>query len=329
MRRREFIRLFGAAAAACPVVALAQGEQMRRVGVLLPLPESDPEQMSRIAALRQELERLGWSDGRNVRIDARYAAGGASEFAALAKQLVAMRPDVIFVQSTAFVAAVQRETRTLPIVFVNVSDPVGAGFVESLARPGGNLTGFMLFEGSVAAKWLAMLKEVSPGLKRAALLIDPRTSPYDYFLRPAEAAAASLGVEMMASRVGTRAEIEQAFDTVMRGRHGGILIAAGSTMLSNRDLIIELAARHRVPVVYPERVYAIDGGLMSYGIADLNEPFRQAASYVDRILRGEKPAELPVQAPTKYSTVVNLKTAKALGITVPPTLMVAADEVIE
>jgi putative ABC transport system substrate-binding protein len=318
-----------AAIATLPLSALAQtGERMRRIGVLLPLAESDPEQIARREGLRDGLARLGWADGRNVQIEYRYA-GGQERFAPLAKEMVALRPDVIFVQSTGFVAVVARETRTIPVVFANVSDPVGFGFVKNLSRPGGNLTGLLLFEGAVAGKWLAMLKEVSPGLKHASLMLDPKVTPFDYFFRAAEAAAPSLGIALAAARVESPAEIERAIETIARAPDSGLFIAPGSTVLRNRRLIIELAARHRLPAVYPERIYAVDGGLLSYGIADNVEPLRQAASYVDRILRGEKPADLPVQGPTKYSTVLNLRTAKALGLTVPSGLLVAADEVIE
>ena len=328
MHRREFVTGL-ASLAAWPCVARAQpGERMRRVGVLLPLAEADPAQMERREALRQGLERLGWSDGRNVRIEYRYA-GGQDRFAPLAKEMVALQPDVIFVQSTGFVTVVARETRTIPIVFANVSDPVGLGFVASLPRPGGNLTGFMLFEAEIAGKWLAMLKEVSPRIKRAALLIDPKVTPFDYFFRSAEAAAPSLAVELLPTRVESPAEIERAIESIAQLPDSGMFIPPGSTVLRNRHLIIALAARHRMPAVYAERIYAVDGGLMSYGIADHVEPFRQAASYVDRILRGDTPADLPVQGPTKYSTVLNLKTAKALDLTVPTGLLVAADEVIE
>jgi putative tryptophan/tyrosine transport system substrate-binding protein len=329
MRRRGFLCGLASTVAAWPRTVFAQpSARVPRIGVLLSQVESDPEQLARREGLREGLERLGWSDGRNVRIDYRYA-GGQDRFAPLAKEMVAQQCDVIFVQSTGFVAAVAQETRTIPVVFANVSDPIGSGFVKSLSRPGGNLTGLMLFEAGIASKWLGMLKEISPRLRRAALMADPRTTPFDYFFRLAEAAAPSLATELTASRVGSSAEIEHAIESIARVPDSGVFIAPSSTMLRNRRLIIELAARHRVPVVYPERIYAVDGGLMSYGIADPVEPFRQAASYVDRILRGEKPADLPVQGPTKYSTVLNLRTAKALGLTVPSGLLVAADEVIE
>jgi ABC-type uncharacterized transport system substrate-binding protein len=329
MKRREFIALAGGAAVAWPLGARAQAPgAMRRIGVLLPLAENDPEQLARREGLRQQLEHLGWAEGRNVRVEYRYA-GGADNFAPLAKEMVGLQPDVIFVQSTGFVAAVKRETSTIPVVFANVSDPVGSGFAASLPKPGGNLTGMLLFEAGIAGKWLAMLKEVSPRLKRVAFMIDPKTTPFDYFFPPSEAVAKSLAIDLIPSRVENVAEIERALETVAREPDGGFVVTPGSTMLRNRNLVISLAARHGLLAVYPERVYATDGGLMSYGTADLIEPFRQAASYIDRILRGEKPADLPVQAPTKYSTVVNLKTAKALGLSVPPSMMLAADEVIE
>jgi putative ABC transport system substrate-binding protein len=301
MKRRQFIAGLGGATIALPLAAAAQQpDRMRRIGVLLPLAENDPEQVLRREGLRQQLERLGWSDGRNVRIEYRYA-GGAEKFAPLAKEMVELQPDAIFVQSTGFVAAVKRETSTIPVVFANVSDPVGSGFAASLARPGGNLTGMLLFEAAIAGKWLAMLKEVSPRLKRVAFMIDPKTTPFDYFFPPSEAVARSLAIDLVSSRVENVAEIERALESIAREPDSGFVVTPGSTMLRNRNLMISLAARHGLPAAYPERVYAIDGGLMSYGTADLIEPFRQAASYVDRILRGEKPADLPVQAPTRYS----------------------------
>lgn len=328
MRRRDFLVGLGATAA-WPLAARAQQSgKMPVVGVLLPLAEGDPEQLARRDGLRQQLAQLGWLDGRNVRIEYRYA-GGVGRFAALAKEMIELQPDVIFVQSTGFVAAVQQQTRSIPVVFANVSDPIGSGFVASLARPGGNLTGLLLFEGQIAGKWLAMLKEVAPRVRRVAFIIDPRTTPFDYFFPPSETAAKSLAVELVPSRVENAGEIERALDGVAREPDSGFIVAPGATVLRNRGLLISLAARHGLPGVYPERVYAIDGGLASYGTADLIEPFRRAAFYIDRILRGEKPADLPVQAPTRYSTVVNVRTAKALGLTVPPSLMLAADEVIE
>jgi putative ABC transport system substrate-binding protein len=243
--------------------------------------------------------------------------------------MVALKPDVIFVQALGLAGAVRGETRTVPVVFANVSDPVGAGFVETLARPGGNFTGLVLFESAIASKWLTMLKEINPALAGAALIGDPDVSPTSYFFAAAEAVAPSLGVGLVQSPVRSVADIEKALEGLAASPGRGFFVAPGSTVLRNRRLIIELAARYRLPAVYPERVYALDGGLMSYGIADLIEPFRQAATYIDRILRGEKPSDLPVQAPTKYTTVLNMKTAKALGVALPASLLVAADEVIE
>jgi putative ABC transport system substrate-binding protein len=283
---------------------------------------------ARVAGFRQGLERLGWSEDRNARIDARFAAGNADQFQVLAKELIALQPDVIFAHSTPVVAALQRESRMIPIVFVSVSDPIGSGFVASLARPGGNLTGLLQYEEGIAGKWLAMLKEIAPRLARAALVANPKTTAYDYFLRAAQAAAPSLTIEVVSTPVETTADIERAIESAARAPNGGLLLPPDTTTTVHRDLIIALAARHRLPAVYPFRVFVEAGGLMSYGTEQV-AMFRQAALYVDRILRGAKPADLPVQAPTKFETVVNLKTAKALGLTVPPGLLVAADEVIE
>jgi putative ABC transport system substrate-binding protein len=330
MQRREFITLLGGAAAGWPLTARAQQpERMRLIGVLMNFPESDPTAQSAVAAFRDPLTKLGWMEGSNLRIELRWGAGDPDRMRTLAKELVALHPDVILAHTTPAAAAVQRESRTIPIVFVRVSDPIGSGFVASLARPGGNLTGLLFFEASIVGKWLSMLKEMAPRLARAALVANPKTTPYDYFLQAAEAAAPSLAIELVPSRVENAADIERAVESVARVPDGGLVILPDATMFRNRDRIIALAARYRLPAVYFERPFATAGGLMSYGPTDPIDPFRQAASYVDRILRGEKPADLPVQVPTKYSTVVNLKTAKALGLTVPPGLMVAADEVIE
>jgi putative ABC transport system substrate-binding protein len=330
MKRREFITLLGGAAATWPLAARAQQpERMRRIGVLMGLLENDPDATVWISALRKSLQESGWVEGRNIQVDYRWGAGDPDRMRTLAKELVALHPDVILAHTTPAVAAVQRESRTIPIVFVRVSDPIGSGFVASLARPGGNLTGLLFFEASIVGKWLSMLKEMAPRLARAALVANPKTTPYDYFLRTAEAVAPSLAIEIVPSRVENAADIERAVESVARVPDGGLVIPPDLTMLRNRDLIIALAARYRLPAIYYDRPFATAGGLMSYGLTDPTEPFQQAASYIDRILRGEKPADLPVQVPTKYSTVVNLKTAKALGLTVPPGLMVAADEVIE
>ncbi|MEX2035548.1 MAG: ABC transporter substrate-binding protein [Xanthobacteraceae bacterium] len=330
MRRREFIACLGGAAAMWPLAARAQqGQGVRRIGVLVVNAEDNPETKARLAAFRQGLERLGWSEGRNVRIDTRFApARSADQAQALAKELVALQPDVILAHSTAIAAALQRESRAIPIVFLSVSDPIGTGFIASLARPGGNLTGLMQYEASITGKWLAMLKEIAPRLARAALVANPKTSPYDYFLRAAEALAPSLAMEIVPSPIENAADIERAISSFARVPNSGLLLPPDSTTIVHRDLIISLATRYRLPAVYALRVFVAAGGLMSYGI-DIIDVFRQAASYVDRILRGAKPADLPVQAPTKYETTLNLKTAKALGLDVPPTLIVRADEVIE
>ena len=329
MRRREFITLLGGAAVAWPVAARAQQpERMRRIGVLSAFADDDPDMQAWLPAFRQGLERLGWSEGRNVRIDTRFARANVDQHQALAKELVALQPDVIVAQTTPVVTALQRESRALPIVFVYVSDPVGSGLVASLARPGGNLTGLLLYEASIVGKWLAMLREIAPRIARAALVADPKTPIYDYFLRAAEAIAPSLAIELVPSPVETAADIERAIESFARAPNGGLFLPPNATIVLHRDLIIALAARHRLPAVYAFRQFVAAGGLVSYGI-DQVDVWRQAALYVDRVLRGANPADLPVQAPTRYETAVNLKTAKALGLTVPPGVLVAADEVIE
>jgi putative ABC transport system substrate-binding protein len=331
MQRREFITLLGGATVGWPLAARAQqGERLRRIGVLMGFAEDDPETIVRVAKFRQELERLGWSEGRNVRIDYRFTAARADQFQVLAKELVALQPDVILAHATGIAAALQRETRAIPIVFVNVSDPIGAGFIASLARPGGNLTGVLHYEASITGKWLAMLKEIAPRLARAALVGNPTVTVtgYDYFLRAAEAIAPSLAIELVPSRVENAADIERAIESFARVPNGGLVLPPDATTNVHRDLVITLAARHRLPAIYTARLFVTAGGLMSYG-TDQVEMFGQTASYVDRILRGAKPADIPVQAPTKYETVLNLKTAKTLGLDVPPSLLVRADEVIE
>jgi ABC-type uncharacterized transport system substrate-binding protein len=292
--------------------------------------EDDPEGILRVAKFRQELERLGWSEGRNIRIDYRFTAASADQFQVLAKELVALHPDVILAHATGNAAALQRETRAIPVVFVNVSDPIGAGFITSLARPGGNLTGVLHYEASIAGKWLAMLKEIAPRLARAALVGNPKVmlTGYDYFLRAAEATAPSFAIELIPSHVENAADIERAIESFARVPNGGLVLPPDSTTNVHRDLVIALAARYRLPAIYTARLFVAAGGLMSYG-TDQVEMFGQTATYVDRILRGGKPADLPVQAPTKYETVLNLKTAKALGLDVPPSLLVRADEVID
>jgi putative ABC transport system substrate-binding protein len=329
--RRDFIAFLGGAAAApmlAPRAARAQQGGMKRVGVLVSLAEDDPEIQASLTGFRQGLERLGWSEGGNVRFDVRFAQGDYDKITVLAKELVALQPDAIFAHSTPVTVALQRETRTIPIVFVNASDPLGSGFVASLARPGGNLTGLLLYEEGITGKWLAMLKEIAPGLTRAAFVSNPKITTHDYYLSAAKAAAASLAIEIVPSLVETEADIGREIESFAREPNGGLLVTPNYTTLAHRDLVIALAARYRLPAVYAYRVFVADGGLMSYGI-DQVAMWRQAASHVDRILRGSKPADLPVQAPTKYVTTLNLKTAKALGLDVPPSLLVRADEVIE
>jgi putative ABC transport system substrate-binding protein len=329
MNRREFITLLGGAAAAWPLAARAQqADRVRRIGLLIPQAEDDPEVLPRLAALRQGLERLGWSESRNLRIDIRYAAASPDQYSIFAKQLVALQPDVVMANSGPIALALQRETRTIPIIFTGASDPIGMGLVASLARPSGNITGLLLMEASITGKWFAMLKEIAPGLKRVALVGNPKTMPYDYYLQAAEALAPALAAELVPLRVETAADYERGFESFARVPNGGLVLPPDSTGTLHRNLITALASRYRLPAVYANRAFMTAGGLMAYGIDNI-DTYRQAATYIDRVLRGEKPADLPVQAPTKYETVLNLKTAKALGLTVPDLLLVRADEVIE
>jgi putative tryptophan/tyrosine transport system substrate-binding protein len=329
MRRREFITLLGGAAAAWPLTASAQqSERVRRRGILVGLAEHDPEAKARLAGFWQTFERLGWFEGRNVLVDYRYAPAGAGA-QARAKELIALHPDVILTQGTPNSAALKQETSTIPVVFVGNADPISSGFVESLVRPGGNLTGFLLYEESITGKWLAMLKEIAPRVTRAALVGNPKTSPFHYFQRAAEAAASSLAIELVPATIeNSEADIERVIGSFAATANGGLIVLPDTTTVIRRDVIIALAARDHLPAVYHARLFVDSGGLLAYSIHGL-DPYRQAATYVDRILRGAKPADLPVQAPTKYETVLNLKTAKALGIEVPPSLLVRADEVIE
>jgi putative tryptophan/tyrosine transport system substrate-binding protein len=295
--------------------------------VLVGLAEDDPETKARFAKFRQELERLGWSEGRNVRIDYRFAPAGA-QVRDRAQELIALQPDVILAHTTPVAAALQRETRTVPIVFVNVSDPIGASFIVSLARPGGNLTGLLQYEAGIFGKWLAMLKEIAPRIARVALLANPKLPGYEYLVRSAEAAAPSLAIKLVRAPVANAADIERSIESFARVPDSGLILPPESTTILHRDLVIALTSQHRLPAVYSARFWVASGGLMSYG-TDQIDLFGHAASYVDRILRGAIPADLPVQAPTKYETILNLKTAKALGLTVPPSMLVRADEVIE
>jgi putative ABC transport system substrate-binding protein len=331
MRRRQFITLLGGTAAAFPLATKAQqSDQRRHIGVLTSLAEDDPENQARLAGFRYGLERRGWSEGRNLSIDYRFApAASADQAQPFAKELVALRPDVIFAQSTPIVTALQRETRAIPIVFAAIADPIGSGFIASLPHPGSNITGVMLYEPSVSGKWLSMLKEIAPQLARAAFVVNPTTATfYNYYLRAAEPLSRSLGIDLVSTLVANTAEIERAIEVFASVPNGGLVLPPDVTTTAHRDLIVTLAARHHLPAVYSLRPFVTAGGLMSYGV-DFTDMFRQGASYVDRILRGDNPADLPVQAATKFETIVNLKAAKALGLTVPPGLLVAADEVIE
>jgi putative ABC transport system substrate-binding protein len=329
MRRREFLVGLGGAAAWPLAAGAQQGERVRRVGVLIPFPKSDPRAQSLVPAFVQAFETLGWSEGRNVHIELRWTDGGFDQMQAIAKELVALRPDVIFTNGGApGMRALAQETRVIPIVFTNVSDPVAQGFVESLARPGGNATGFSLFESSVGTKWLEALKRIAPDVRRIALIFNPQTSSHALYLPSIEAAAVSFAVELHTNPVLDPAEIEPAMAALSREPGGGLIFLPDNFMRVREKTIVGLAARHRLPAVYWAKSFATSGGLMSYGIDGADE-HRRAAGYVDRILKGARPAELPVQLPTKYELVLNLKTAKALGLTAPPGLLAIADEVIE
>jgi ABC-type uncharacterized transport system substrate-binding protein len=328
VQRREFITLLGGAAT-WPLAARAQQpEGRRRIGVLMNLAERDPEGQARTGALREGLAKLGWTEGRELQIEYRWFAGDPDRARAYAAELVKLKPEVIFAGATPSVAVLQRETRSVPIVFAQVADPVGAGFVASLARPGGNITGFASFEYAIAAKWLELLKQIAPQVTRVAVIYDLTNPETKEYLPVIEAAARSFGVQVSISVVRNAAEIERAIEEFTRGPNGGLIPLPTPLMAVHRDLIISLAARHRLPNVYAWRYYAMAGGLASYGIDNI-ELYRRAASYVDRILKGEKPGDLPVQQATKFELVINLKTAKALGLDPPISLLARTDEVIE
>ena len=330
MKRRAFIMLLGGAAAAWPLAGRAQQpERMRHIGVLIGVAD-DAETKSWVAAFRKRLDELGWKVGSNLQIEERWTAGDPEQNRVFASELLAMKPDAIFAFSSVAVAALRQESRTVPIVFTAISDPVGSSFVESLARPGGNATGFTNFVPTMAAKWLEVLKEIAPQVQRAVLLFNPQTAPYvaQYYQRPFEAAAPSFGVQATAAVVHQTGEIEAAIADMVREPGGGLVVPPDNFSYVHRELIFALAARHRLPAVYPFRFMAREGGLISYGV-DLGETFPRAAEYIDRILKGTKPADLPVQAPTKFELAINVKTARALGLDVSPTLLARADEVIE
>jgi putative ABC transport system substrate-binding protein len=328
MRRREFIMLLGGATAAWPFAARAQQrEKMRRVGVLMNLASDDAEGQARLAAFLQGLQEAGWAVGHNVRIDLRWGANDADHFRKQATELVALAPEVILASGTPAATPLLQATRTVPIVFVQVVDPVGAGLVANLAQPGGNATGFTVSEYGFSGKWLELLKEIAPGVTRVAVLRDPATSSGIGYLAAIRSVAPSFGMELIPVGVSDAAEIERGVTAFARASNGGLIVTGNSLTIAHRELIITLAVRHRLPAVYNSRLFVNDGGLISYG-SDSIDPYRRAAGYVDRILKGEKPADLPVQAPTKFELVINLKTAKVLGLEVPSTLVARADDVI-
>jgi putative ABC transport system substrate-binding protein len=328
VKRREFITLLGGAAA-WPLAARAQqGEKVRQVGVLTALDASDSQVTAWLTAFEEGLQKLGWGQGRNLRIDYRWAAGDDQRLRTYAAELVGAAPDVLFAAATPALVALNRETRSLPIVFVQVSDPVKLGFVASLARPGGNMTGFTTYEYSIAGKWLELLKDTAPGTTRVAVIFDPSNPSQAQYMQAIEASAPSFGVQLSLAAVRNAAEVERAIDAFAQQPNGALIVPPNVVTILNRDLIISLAARHRLPAVYAYRFFASSGGFMSYGV-DLADTYRRAAAYVDLILKGTKPGELPVQLSAKFELVVNLKAAKALGLTIPEPFLQHADEVIE
>jgi putative ABC transport system substrate-binding protein len=329
VKRRDLITLLGGAAIAWPLAARAQqGEPMRRIGVLLPATADDSDYQARVGAFLQGLQELGWTIGRNMRIDTRWVGVKADDIRRHSAELAAFAPDVILATGASTVGPLLQATRTVPIVFPAVSDPVGAGFVDSLARPGGNVTGFLAFEYGLSGKWLELLKQIAPHVMRAAVFRDPAIASGIGQFGAIQAVAPSVGIEVSPVNVRDAGEIERAVATFARSSNGGLIVTSSGSAAVHRDLIITQAARHKLPAVYWDRAFVAAGGLISYG-PDFIDRFRRAASYVDRILKGEKPADLPVQAPTKYETVLNLKTAKALGLDVPASVLTRADEVIE
>jgi putative tryptophan/tyrosine transport system substrate-binding protein len=329
IRRREFITLVGGAAAAWPLAARAQqGERMRRIGVLMGIGQSDPEGQSRVMALRQGLEQLNLKDGRNLHIEYRWGAGDASQIRSYAAELVALAPDVILATNTPTVRALQQQTRTISIVFVSVSDPVSDGFVASLSKPGGNITGFSTYEPGMAGKWVQFLKQVAPDVVRVAVIFNPETAAHSLYLPSLESAAPSFGVTIVPAPVRGPDEIQAVFSSLARERGGGLVTIPDSFTVVHRAMITRFAEQHRVPAIYALLPFARSGGLLTYA-TDTVSQYRQAASYIDRILKGERPADLPVVQPTKLALVINLKTAKAIDISVPDPLLALADEVIE
>jgi putative tryptophan/tyrosine transport system substrate-binding protein len=329
MRRRHFITLVGGASAALPLAVRAQQlERMRRIGVLMITTEG-AEGQTRAALLRQGFSELGWTEGRNIRIDYQWSGGDGARAKTLAAELVSQKPDVIIATTTLSLTAVRNETNTIPIVFVNVGDPIAQGFVSSLAHPGGNITGFTSFEFATSAKWLELIKEIVPELRRVAFIFNPEAAPFaEKFVKSIERAAPSFGVELIVSPTRDAAEIDRALTAVLGNPKGGLIVDPDAFTSANRALIISLAARYHLPAIYPLRFYVVEGGLLSYG-NDLNEVWRRVPSYVDKILKGASPGDLPIQQPTKFELIINLKTAKALGLTIPPTLLARATEVID
>jgi putative ABC transport system substrate-binding protein len=330
MRRRGFIMLLGGAAAAWPLVARAQQpDRVRRVGILMSAAESDKDAQLGIAVFRETLDRLGWIEGRNLRIESRWGEANPARITALAKELVELSPDILVAYTTPAVKALQEETRSIPIVFLSVTDPLGQGIVASLAHPGGNTTGFAVFEFSLGAKFLEILKQISPNVARVTTIFNPETAPYyPLYLRSIEQGASSFAVELIAVEIHNDADIESTLGALARDPDAGLIVLPDSFNIVHRARIIELVNRHRLPAIYFFQYFARDGGLVSYG-PDENELFRRTASYVDRIFKGDRPSDLPVQHPTKFTMVINLRTAKALGFIIPPLLLASADEVIE
>jgi putative ABC transport system substrate-binding protein len=329
MRRRDFIEVFCGGAVAWPLAARAQqSERIRRVGVLMGYPEGDKQAQAGAIALRKELQGLGWIEGRNIQSDYRWAGPDLEKARTFAKELIGMTPDVIVSSTNQVTATLQQETRTIPIVFAFVGDPVGSGFVQSLSKPGGNLTGFANFENSIGGKWLELLREIAPKVKRVGFIYSPTAAPNVGFFHAAQTAATSSGVAITPLPANNGADIERGVTAFVAEPDGGLIVAPHAVTLGNRDLIDRLAVRYRLPVVYSDRYFVESGGLISFG-NNTPELFKRAASYVDRILKGEKPAELPVQLPTKFELVINLKAAKGIGLAVPPTIISRADDVIE
>ena len=330
MKRRNFMTGLAGAALAWPLATHGQRDQVRRVAVLMGYPESDPEAHSRFLAFKEGLASFGWSEGRNVRFDVRWGGNNPIRASALAKELVALKPDVILANTTPATAALQRETRTISIVITLVADPIGSGFVKSLSRPGGNITGFLYLEATLVEKWLELLKEVAPRIKQVAVMFNPETAPYieKYYFQPLRNAAAKLGVRIFAATVRSEAEVEQTFASLQQTADSGVMVGVDSFMFLNRKRVVALAAQYKVPAIYYLTLFVEEGGLIAYGVEAI-EMFRNAARHVDRILRGAKPENMPVEQPTRFELAVNNRTARELGIRFPQSVLIRADKVIE